>query len=134
MRGHYTQYANVRCHHSFHQHPLHAGCGQFRLPRQQMPPNLTDGKPGKNGIAKKATPATAIRYIRCYAVDRRVAGQSSQQLSYLVFTLAARQTGKINRDFLQANDIEVAQLMNRLENARKINPSIHAASPLNIPG
>ena len=63
-------------------------------------------------VAEQAAAAVAVRHVGCRAVDRGVAGQASREDGDLILAVAAGQAGEVNRDFLQADDVEIAQLMN----------------------
>ena len=133
MRGHHPQRADICGHHCFDQHPLHAGDIRLGWPRQQVPPHLAHRQAGEDGIAELAAAATAVGHIGRRAEDRRVARQAGGQLGDLILALAAGQAGEIDRDFLQANDVEIAQLPDGLQDAREIDAAVHAAPPLDVP-
>lgn len=131
--GQHAQRPDIGRHHGFHQHALHAGHRRLGRPRQQMPPYLADRQARKNGVAEPAASAAAVRHIGRCAVNRRIAGQAGGQFGDLVLAAAAGQARKIDRNLLQADDVEIAQLADRPQDARKIDAAVHAAPPLNVP-
>src|SRR5512143_4360890 len=98
-----------------------------------MPPHLADGQAGENGVAELAAAAAAAGHVGGGAVDRGVAGQAGGKLGDLVFATAAGQAGKVDRHFLQADDVAIAQPADGLKDARAGDPAVPAASPLETP-
>ena len=134
VRGHHPQRPDIGAlHNHFNQDALHAGRSEFGRPGQEMPPHLADGQAGKDGVAEPAAATAAIRHVGCGAADCGVAGQAGRQFGDLVLAAAAGQAGEVGCDFLQTDDVEIAQLADGLEDAREVDPAVHAAPPLDVP-
>src|SRR5204863_2874575 len=83
-----------------------------------------------------AAPAVRARVVGADAVDDRVARQKVRERRELVGIVVAfeQRRGKVVRQLLKAQDVEVRELAGMRDHARGVDAAVEAAEPLHVPG
>ncbi len=138
MRHEHPQRATRAAQHRFQRGSLHRWCSRIRGPRQRVPRHAFDRQACCEGVAELPPPRagrlrTARRQIRTDRLENGKAGQRSRELGELVLVRTTRQCAEAAGDFLQAQDVEIADPPRLVERAREVHVARGVASPLDIP-
>ena len=74
------------------------------------------------------------RTIRGHALHDAVAREQPRERLVLVLARASRKVGVVARDLLQAQHVEIGRLARDPGDARRVDPPVASAAPLDIPG
>src|SRR5467141_2045194 len=134
MRRRHAQGPGTRLEHGFHHRALHARHRRIRGPGQQAPEHLQDGKARDDRVAEFAPLPSRRRTIRGDALHDAVAREQRSERRVLVLARASREVGEVARDLLQAQHVEIGHLSRDPGDARRVDPAIASAAPLDVPG
>ena len=113
---------------------LHAGRRGIGGPGQQVPEHLADGQPREDRVAEEATSAAAVVLVGRGAEEAAVPGERRTEPRHLVLAGTAGQVREADRDFLQAQHVEVGEVTGLADDALGVDAAVDAAAPLDVPG
>ena len=101
-----------------------------------MPEHLADGKTREDHVPEVAPAASLGRNVDSDPGHRQVAGQPPREFVELILAATARKprVREIVGDFLQAQHVEIGERLGVLHDARRIDLTVDAAAPLDVPG
>ena len=136
MRRDHAYAAERRAHDRFQRDARHAVDARIDGVRQQMPEHLADRITGEDHVAEVASAAFLRRNVDCNTGHRLVLRQQPGERGELILAPAPRQPriGKIVGDLLQAEHVEIGDRLGMLDDPRRVDLVIDAATPLSIPG
>ncbi len=114
-------------------HPVHAGIDRRR---QQMPVDLAHREPRQDHVAEAPAPGALRRMIDGDSGRGGIARKQRRQRSELVVIRVAGEPRirKIVGDLLQAQHVEVGERARFRDDPLRVDTSVDAAAPLDIPG